>query len=89
MPGKRASQETESRRVFDQPQKQRNRFRAGLYARVSTHDQQTLPLQSRAMRQYAARCSGSIDVQVEEAGSRASQRELRGKGANSLISSAS
>ena len=30
-------------------------FRAGLYARVSTNDQQTLPMQSRAMREYAAR----------------------------------
>jgi hypothetical protein len=27
---------------------------AGLYARVSTQDQQTLPMQNRAMREYAA-----------------------------------
>jgi hypothetical protein len=27
-------------------------FRAGLYARVSTNDQQTLSMQSRAMREY-------------------------------------
>ena len=27
--------------------------RVGLYARVSTHDQQTLPLQLSAMREYA------------------------------------
>ena len=30
-------------------------LRAGLYARVSTNDQQTLPMQIRAMREYAAR----------------------------------
>ena len=30
-------------------------FRAGLYARISTNDQQTLAMQNRAMREYAAR----------------------------------
>jgi len=30
-------------------------LRVGLYARVSTPDQQTLPLQGEAMRTYAAR----------------------------------
>jgi DNA invertase Pin-like site-specific DNA recombinase len=30
-------------------------LRAGLYARVSTNDQQTLPMQLRAMREYAVR----------------------------------
>ena len=30
-------------------------FRAGLYTRVSTNDQQTLSMQSHAMRRYAAR----------------------------------
>ena len=38
-------------------------FRAGLYARVSTNDQQTLPMQSRAMREYAARRGWTIAVQ--------------------------
>jgi DNA invertase Pin-like site-specific DNA recombinase len=33
-------------------------LRAGLYARVSTNDQQTLPMQKRAMREYAARTRG-------------------------------
>ena len=39
-------------------------FRAGLYARVSTNDQQTLPMQSRAMREYAARRGWTIALQV-------------------------
>jgi len=48
----------------------------GLYARVSTHDQQTLPLQIRAMREYAVKRGGMIVVQIKEVGSGASQREL-------------
>lgn len=52
-------------------------FRAGLYARVSTTDQQTIPLQVRALREYAARRGWAIALQVKEVGSGASQRELR------------
>ena len=54
-------------------------FRAGLYARVSTHDQQTLSLQIRAMREYAAKRGWEIAVQVKEVGSGATERELREK----------
>ena len=54
-------------------------FRAGLYARVSTNDQQTLPMQSRAMREYAARRGWTIAVQVREVGSGAAKREAREK----------
>jgi DNA invertase Pin-like site-specific DNA recombinase len=50
-------------------------FRAGLYARVSTTDQQTIPLQVRALREYAARRGWAIALQVKEVGSGASQRE--------------
>ena len=42
MPVKRISQEAKSARVFSQPHKQPKMFRVGLYARVSTNDQQTL-----------------------------------------------
>jgi putative DNA-invertase from lambdoid prophage Rac len=52
-------------------------FRVGLYARVSTHDQQTLPLQMRAMREYAAKRGWTIAVQIKEVGSGAVERELR------------
>ena len=52
-------------------------FRAGLYARVSTVDQQTIPLQIRALREYAARRGWTIALQVKEAGSGASERQLR------------
>ncbi len=54
-------------------------FRAGLYARLSTSDQQTIPLQIRALRDYAARRGWSIALQVKEIGSGASQRQLREK----------
>ena len=54
-------------------------FRAGLYARVSTNDQQTIPLQIRALREYAARRDWTIALQVKEVGSGASQRQLREK----------
>ena len=43
-------------------------FRAGLYARVSTNDQQTIPLQIRALREYAVRRGWTIALQVKEVG---------------------
>jgi DNA invertase Pin-like site-specific DNA recombinase len=54
-------------------------FRAGLYARVSTNDQHTLSMQSRAMREYAARRGWTIAVQVREVNSGAARREAREK----------
>ena len=60
-----------SRKVFGHP------LRVGLYARVSTHDQRTLPLQTRAMREYAAQRNWTIAVQIKEVGSGAAQRERR------------
>src|ERR1700686_109833 len=77
MPAKQASQKAESPRVFGQARKQSKMFRAGLYARVSTNDQQTLPMQSRAMREYAVRRGWTIAVQIREIGSSASERQLR------------
>lgn len=52
-------------------------FRVGLYARVSTNDQQTIPLQIRAMTDYVVRRGWTITLQVKEIGSGASQRQLR------------
>src|ERR1022692_1433258 len=79
MAGKRTSDEAKSRRVFGQARKQPKMFRAGLYARVSTNDQQTIPLQIRALREYATRRGRTIALQVKEVGSGASQRQLREK----------
>jgi len=54
-------------------------FRAGLYARVSTNDQQTLAMQNRAMREYAARRGWTIIMQVREVNSGGAKREVREK----------
>jgi DNA invertase Pin-like site-specific DNA recombinase len=54
-------------------------LRAGLYARVSTNDQQTLAMQNRAMREYAARRGWTIALQVREVNSGGAKREARQK----------
>src|SRR6266496_4745613 len=79
MAAKRASEKAKSPRVFGQARKPAKMFRAGLYARVSTTDQQTIPLQMRALREYAVRRGWMIAMQVKEVGSGASQRQLREK----------
>jgi hypothetical protein len=77
MAAKQASEKAQSQRVFGQARKPTKMFRAGLYARVSTNDQQTIPLQIRALREYAARRGWAIALQVKEVGSGASLRQLR------------
>ena len=52
-------------------------LRVGLYARISTHDQQTLPLQVKAMRQYARRRNWKVVKTVEDVGSGAGERPQR------------
>src|ERR1700728_2572909 len=71
MPTKRKFEQSISSKVFGHP------LRVGLYARVSTHDQQTLPLQIRAMREYAAKRGWTIVAQIKEVGSGAAQRARR------------
>ncbi len=79
MAAKRASQKTETGNVFGQRRRLPKMLRAGLYARVSTIDQQTLPMQLRAMREYAARRDWTITLQVREVNSGAAKREAREK----------
>src|SRR5450631_679163 len=74
---KRASEKSKSRRVFGHARKPAKMFRAGLYARVSTLDQQTLPLQMRAMREYASKRGWTIALQLKEVGSGAAPRQAR------------
>ena len=52
-------------------------MRVGLYARVSTHDQQTLPMQLSAMREYVERRGWIVKIEVSEVGSGAKEREKR------------
>ena len=79
MAAKRAPEKPKSPRVFGQARRPAKMFRAGLYARVSTNDQQTIPLQIRSLREYAARRGWTIAIQVKEVGSGASERQLREK----------
>jgi putative DNA-invertase from lambdoid prophage Rac len=51
--------------------------RVGLYARVSTHDQQTLPMQLSAMREYAKKRNWTVAVEVKDVGSGATTRPER------------
>jgi putative DNA-invertase from lambdoid prophage Rac len=79
VPVKQGSGIRKSGKVFGQRQKTAKTVRAALYARVSTQDQQTLPMQNRAMREYAARRGWAIAMQVKEVGSGALQRQRREK----------
>jgi predicted site-specific integrase-resolvase len=65
MAAKRASGTAKTQRVFGQRQAPAKMFHVGLYARVSTHDQQTLPLQMRTMREYAAKRGWTAPVQIK------------------------
>jgi DNA invertase Pin-like site-specific DNA recombinase len=77
MAAKRAAKTAKTQRVFGRRQEAAKMFRVGLYARVSTYDQQTLSLQMRAMCEYAAKRGWTIAAQIKEIGSGASARELR------------
>ena len=52
-------------------------MKMGLYARVSTHDQQTLALQRNALVAYAQQRNGSIVAVVEDIGSGVTERLQR------------
>jgi len=79
MLAKRASHKPKSEQVFGHARKQPKMFRAGLYACVSTNDPQTIPLQIRALRKYAARRGWTIALQVKEVGSGASETATAGE----------
>jgi putative DNA-invertase from lambdoid prophage Rac len=51
--------------------------RVGLYARVSTHDQQTLPLQLSTMREHAEHRGWTVVMTVEDVGSGVRDRPKR------------
>jgi putative DNA-invertase from lambdoid prophage Rac len=77
MPGSTKKQHVpkgDRRRVFRQGG---STPRVGLYARVSTHDQQTLPLQLSAMREHAERRGWTVAIIVEDVGSGVRDRPKR------------
>ncbi len=79
MPRKRAIPKAKSGDVFGQARRPAKMLRAGLYARVSTNDQQTLAMQNRAMREYAERRGWTIVLQIREVNSGAAKRQAREK----------
>ena len=52
-------------------------MRVGIYARVSTQDQQTLPLQLEVMRKYAKTRKWPIILEIKDIGSGVKERERR------------
>jgi len=64
-------------RVFGQGLKAPKAVRAGLYARVSTHDQQTLPMQVEALRSYATQRGWTVTAEVRDVGSGSLDRPER------------
>jgi DNA invertase Pin-like site-specific DNA recombinase len=52
-------------------------LKVGLYARVSTQDQKTLPMQIRALRAYVRQRGWTIGLQIKDIGSGASDRPQR------------
>ncbi|MBA3440975.1 MAG: recombinase family protein [Pyrinomonadaceae bacterium] len=52
-------------------------MKVGIYARVSTHDQQTLGLQVKALREYVKKRHWTLALQVTEIGSGAKHRPER------------
>ena len=77
MAGKRTPENAKKKQVFGQARKPAKLLRVGLYARVSTLDQQTLPMQIRAMREYSANRGWAIAMQVREVGSGKVERQQR------------
>lgn len=77
MRAKRTLSKPESTRVLGQARKPAKMLRVGIYARVSTLDQQTLPMQIRALRGYAGKRGWVVVSQVREVGSGVSRREQR------------
>jgi putative DNA-invertase from lambdoid prophage Rac len=52
-------------------------MKVALYARVSTHDQQTLSLQIKAMQQYVKKRGWTPTIQIKDVGSGATARPKR------------
>jgi len=76
MLAKRTIPGSKSKRDFGQSRKWAKMLRAGVYARVSTLDQQTLPMQMRALRECAAKRGWTVVEEYKEVGSGAAARAM-------------
>jgi hypothetical protein len=66
--------------VFGQPRKPAKMLRAGLYSRVATNGHQTLAMQNRSMREYAAQRGCTISLQEREVNAGATKRHFAATG---------
>lgn len=57
----------------------KEKFRVAIYARVSTREQQSLPLQLKSLRQYASARKWKVMLVVEDIGSGVKERKKREK----------
>lgn len=55
----------------------KEKLRVAIYARVSTREQQTLPLQIKSLRQYATARKWNVQLVVEDIGSGVKERKKR------------
>lgn len=52
-------------------------MRVAIYTRVSTHEQQTLPMQMKTLRRYCRSRNWKIELEIEDVGSGAKERKKR------------
>ncbi len=52
-------------------------MRVAIYVRVSTHEQQTIPMQLESLREYAAARKWKVVMEIEDVGSGAKERKQR------------
>lgn len=52
-------------------------MRVAIYARVSTHEQQTLPMQMKTLRKYCRSRNWKIEMEIEDIGSGVKDRKKR------------
>lgn len=52
-------------------------MRVGIYARISTHDQQTLPMQLKQMKEYIKNRKWKLATEFQEVGSGVKTRPMR------------
>src|ERR1017187_10118592 len=79
MAANRAPERAKSDHVFGRARKPEKMLGAGLYARVSTNDHQTIPLRVGVLREYCPTrlAIALLPLQVKEVGIGASELQLR------------
>ena len=77
MPVKRTSGKAKTKQMFGHLHQTSNNVAGGTLRACSAHDQQTHPMQMRAMREYAANRGWTVAMHVKEVESRAKEQGQR------------